>query len=139
MNYNSEQQSMAEMVEAIGVSLEEQLLHDVQASPYYSIIIDEAIYISVTKQLGLRIQYLGEGGETCVKYLKLMELSKGTVDVITDAIVDYLTSHFIHTHCAAHRLSLAALHASSASKWVQHFESMLNQIYAFFAKFNTNS
>ena len=27
-------------------------------------------------------------GNTCVKYLKLMELSKGTADVITDAIVD---------------------------------------------------
>ena len=171
MNYNSEQ-AMAEMVEAIGVSLEEQFLREVQASPYYSIIIDEAADISVTKQLGLCIQYLGEGGETCVKYMKLMELSKGTADVITDAIVDYLTSkapvvldiqkiaggacdgasvilgvhngvvsrlqtkvpHFIHTHCAAHRLSLAASHASSASKWVQRFESMLNQMYAFFSR-----
>ena len=58
MKYKSEQ-SMAEMVEAIGVSLEEQFLCEVQASPYYSIIIDEATDISVTKQLGLCIQYLG--------------------------------------------------------------------------------
>ena len=91
VNYNSEQ-AMAEMVEAIGVSLEEQFLREVQASPYYSIIIDEATDISVTKQLGLCIQYLGEGGKTCVKYLKLLELSKGTADVIIDAIVDYLTA-----------------------------------------------
>ena len=27
-----------------------------------------------------------------MKHLKLMELSKGTADVITDAIVDYITS-----------------------------------------------
>ena len=41
----------------------------------------------------LCIQYLGEGGETCVKFLKLMELSKGMADDVNqDAIVDYLTS-----------------------------------------------
>ena len=112
-----------------------------------------------------------------MKYLKLTELFKGTADVITDAIVDYLTSkapvvldiqkmaggacdgasvmlgvhngvvsrlkakvpHFIHTHCAAHRLSLAASHASSASKWVQRFEIMLNQIYAFFSQSSTRT
>ena len=64
MNYNSEQ-AMAEMVEAIGVSVEDQFPREVQASLYYSIIIDEATDISVAKQLGLCIQYLGEGGETC--------------------------------------------------------------------------
>ena len=83
---------MAGMVKAIGASLEEQFLHEVQASPYYSIIIDEATDISVTKQLWLCLRYLGEGGDICVKYLKLMALSKGMADVITDAIVDYLTS-----------------------------------------------
>ena len=110
--------------------------------------------------------YLGEVGETCVKYLKLMELSKGTADIITDAIVDYLTSkapvmldiqkmvgdacdgesvmlgvhngvvsrlkakvsHFIRTHCAAYRLSLAASHVSSVSKRVQRIKSILKQI-----------
>ena len=72
--------------------LEQQLLLEVQASPYYFIIIDEATDLSVTKQFGLCTQYLGEGGETCVKHLKLIELSKGMPDVITDAIVDYLTS-----------------------------------------------
>ena len=174
VNYNSEQ-AMAEMVEAIG--LEEQFLREVQASPYYSIIIDEATDISVTNQLGLCIQYLGEGGNICVKYLKLMELSKGTADVITDAIVDDLTSkapavldiqkmaggacdgasvmlgahngvvsrlkakvsHFIHTHCTAHRLSFAASHASSVSNWIQRFEGMLNQIYAFFSRRSTRT
>ena len=80
---------MADMVEAIGVSLEQQFFREVQVSPYYSIVIDEATDISVTKQLLLCIQHLGEGGETCVKYLKLMKLSKGTADVITDAVVDY--------------------------------------------------
>ncbi len=72
--------------------LEQQCLLEVQASPYYSIIIDQATDLSVTKQFGLCIQYLREGGETCVNQLKLMELSKGMPDVITDAIVDYLTS-----------------------------------------------
>ncbi len=91
LNYQSEQ-TMAEMVEAIGVSLEEQILLDVSASPYFSIIIDKATDISVSKQLGICIQYLSNSGKISVRYLKLIELSKGTADVITDAILQYLTS-----------------------------------------------
>ena len=47
--------------------------------------------------------------------------------------------HFIHTHCGAHRLSLAASHASSASKCVQRFKSMMNQIYAFYSRSSTRT
>ena len=54
VNYNFEQ-AMAEMVEAIGVSWEQQFLREVQASPHYSSIIDEATDISVTTKLVLCI------------------------------------------------------------------------------------
>ena len=83
MNYNFEQ-AMAEMVEAIGVSLEEQFLRKVQAST----LMKQQIFQLLSSLGYVCIQHLGEGDETSVKYLKLMELSKGTADVITDAIVD---------------------------------------------------
>ena len=51
-NYQSEK-IMAEMVQAIGVILEDKILEDIKKSPYYSLIMDEATNISVTKQLGL--------------------------------------------------------------------------------------
>ena len=84
VNYNFEQ-AMAEMVEAIGVSLEEQFLRKVQAST----LMKQQIFQSLSSLGYVCIQHLGEGDETSVKYLKLMELSKGTADAITDAIVDY--------------------------------------------------
>ena len=90
-NYQSET-IMAEMVEAIGVTLEEKELEDIKKSPYYSLIMDEATDILVTKQLGLCVQYLGSDAEVRTRNLKLFELSQATADVITDSIVNYLTN-----------------------------------------------
>lgn len=56
-NYESEQ-IMGEIVEAIGVTLEEEILREVNDSPFFSFILDEATDISVSKQLGICIQYL---------------------------------------------------------------------------------
>ena len=53
--------------------------------------MDEATDISVTKQLGLCVQYLGSDAEVQTRNLKLLEVSQGTADVITDSIVNYLT------------------------------------------------
>ena len=73
---------MAEMVHAIGVTMEEKLLEDIKKCPYYSLIMDEATDISVTK-LGLCVQYLGSDAEVQIRNLKLLEVSQGTADVIT--------------------------------------------------------
>lgn len=44
---NRSEQRMAEMVVAIGESLEQEILHHAQQSPYFSVIIDEATDIIV--------------------------------------------------------------------------------------------
>ena len=44
---------MGEITEVIGITLEEEILCDVRDSPLFSLVIDEATDISVTKQLGL--------------------------------------------------------------------------------------
>ena len=46
-------QIMAALLQAIGVTLEEKVLKDVNKSPYFSLIMDEVTDISVTKQHGL--------------------------------------------------------------------------------------
>ena len=53
---------MGEMVEAIGSNLEEQILCEVRNSPFYSVTLDEATDISVTKELGVCIQYIDSMG-----------------------------------------------------------------------------
>ena len=57
LNYLSKQ-TMGEMVAAIGLALESDILKQIHSSPFFSIIIDEATDISVIKSLGLCIQYL---------------------------------------------------------------------------------
>ena len=93
LNYRSEQ-TKAEMLAAIGKSLEEELLNEVAKSPYFSIVFDEATDISTSKQLGISVQYINVNNTKCnieVKFLKLLELSKGTANIICDAILQYLS------------------------------------------------
>ncbi|KAI6661360.1 Zinc finger protein [Oopsacas minuta] len=88
-NYQSEQ-IMAELVQAIGDTPEEKLLEGIKKSPYNSLIMDEATDISVIKQHELCVQYLVSDAEVQTRNLKLLEVSQGTTDIITDSIENYL-------------------------------------------------
>lgn len=93
LNYRSEQ-TKAEILTCIGSALEEDLLERVSKSPYYSIIFDEATDITVHKQLGVCIQYIDQQSACVqVQFLKLLELSQGTADVICDAIIKYISEY----------------------------------------------
>ncbi len=91
LNYESEM-TTNEMVRAIGISLEEEILSEAKAYPYFSVVLDEATDVSVNKQLGLCIQYLLDGGFTKVRNVKLLEVRSGTADEIAETILRYLTS-----------------------------------------------
>ena len=61
-------------------------------SPYFSIIIDEATDVSVHNQLGICVQYIDcTSGSIMVKFLKLLEMSQGTADVICETVINYLS------------------------------------------------
>ena len=83
---------MGEIVEVIGVTLEEEILCEVNDSPFYSIILDEATDISVSKHLGICVQYLDKNATIRVRNLKLLQITHGTADVIVDSLIMYLTS-----------------------------------------------
>ena len=84
---------MDEITHAIGYTLEEEILSKVMTSSFYSTTTDEATDISVTKQLGLCVQYFDvEKAIVQVCNLKLLEINNGTVEAITEAILSYLTS-----------------------------------------------
>lgn len=87
-NYESER-TMGEIVEAIGLTLEEEILREVSDSPFYSVTLDEATNISVTKQLGICIQYLDSNAIIRVRNLKLLEITHGTAAVLT-TVLDFV-------------------------------------------------
>ena len=91
LNYRSEP-IKAEFLTCIGSSLEEQLLENLGKSPYFSIVIDESMDISVHKELGICVQYIDhQSANVQVDFLKLLELPQGTADVICDTVITYLT------------------------------------------------
>lgn len=82
---------MWDIVEAIGVTLEEEILLEVKDSPFSPVILDDATDISVTKQLRICIQYLNKDAVVGTRNLKLVEISHGTADVLTEVLISYVT------------------------------------------------
>ena len=91
LNYLSKQ-TTGEMVASIGLALEADMLEEIRLSRYFSIIIDEATDISVTKSLGLCIQYLDNEANIRVRAVKIIEFKHGTAEAITDAVFNYLSA-----------------------------------------------
>ena len=91
LNYLSKQ-TMGEMVASIGLALEADMLEEIRSFRYFSIIIDEATDISVTKSLGLSIQYLDFEANIRVRAVKVIELKQGAAEAITDAVFNYLSA-----------------------------------------------
>ena len=91
--YTSEQ-SIQEMIEAIGYTIERDILKKLCASLYYSIMLDESTDLSTVKQLGLVVQYLDtQSAIPQIRYLKLVDLAPAvhaTTDVIVNAVTQYL-------------------------------------------------
>lgn len=172
--YQSEQ-TMHELILAIGSVFEEETLKQIVASPYYSIVIDEVTDITVHKQLGIVVHYLNmDTGLPVCKYLKLLEITAvhANAEAITTALCEYLNDNaqpapgfsrlagtscdgasvmmgpengvmarlkqkvpnLVVTHCAAHRLSLAACDTAKDLPWFQRFDKTLCQVYSFFSR-----
>lgn len=102
--YGSEQ-SMQEMLQAISFAIEEDLLQNICASPFYSIVLDEATDLSTVKQLGLVVQYLDiQLAISHTRYLKLIDLAqaaRATADVVVDAVTRYLETTASPSPCLA--------------------------------------
>ena len=77
---------LEEMVAAIGLAPEADILQEVQQSRCFSIIFNEATDTSVTKSLGLCMQYLDADAKVKVRALALIELPQGTADAVTRCV-----------------------------------------------------
>ena len=68
------------------------MLEEIRSSRYFSIIIDEAMDISVTKSLGLCIHNRDNEANIRVRAVKVIDLKQGTAEAITDAVFNYVSA-----------------------------------------------
>lgn len=66
--YTSER-TMHEIIEVLSATVEEEILHDVKASPLISILCEESTDIAITKQLVVYVRYVKDG-KTDTRFLK---------------------------------------------------------------------
>ena len=87
---------MGEIVEAMGITLQEEILSEIRDSPFYSIILVEATDIPMTKHLGICIQYLTKNAT--LQTSKTQGSSTLPANVYsTRPPFHNLQHHFIHT------------------------------------------
>lgn len=84
-------QIVAEFLDIISGLVEEDVLENVKASSFYSLMVDESTNISILKQLVLYGRCV-VNGELKTRFLKIVDLADGKAPTIVDAITTYLTS-----------------------------------------------
>jgi hypothetical protein len=85
--YTSER-FMQEIVKALGETILESTLQNIQLSPAFSLLIDETTDVSIKKQLIVYCKYLCNG-EAKTSFLGILELQDGKAATITKAILDF--------------------------------------------------
>ena len=103
------------MLNAISDTLEDTILQEVCASPYYAIIKDESTDLSTVKQLGVVVQYLSiETATLQCRFLKLLDMSQ-YVHATAENIVDCLTKYLDTTSPSPSSRKLAGASSDGAS------------------------
>jgi hypothetical protein len=84
--------SAMEFLDAISQNLYLRLIEEVKSSPVYSILIDESTDRTCEPHLIVYVCYMtgGGSGSTCVQFVELMPLSRGTGEVMFQSIKELL-------------------------------------------------
>lgn len=69
--------------------VDEELSQQLEATSFYSLLIDESTDISTDQTLIVYIQFV-YNGEAQTRFLEITELSRGTADAITDTVLNLL-------------------------------------------------
>ena len=83
--YTSER-FMQEVVEVLGKVVQDEILKEVKASPFFAILADETTVIAVLEQLILYVRYLSGKGTIECSFLGSFELPNCKAQTITDKI-----------------------------------------------------
>ena len=88
-------QIVAEFFEVIDGIVLEDVLHDMQESTAFSIMVDESTDVSILKQLVIYGRAVA-GGKLKTRYLKIIDIDDGKAVTIVDALTAYLHSAGLH-------------------------------------------
>ena len=88
-------QIVAEFLEVIDGMVLEDVLHDMQESTAFSIMVDESTDVSILKQLVIYGRAVA-GGKLKTRYLKIIDIDDGKAVTIVDALTAYLHSAGLH-------------------------------------------
>lgn len=84
-----------EVIQSLGAVVLGDLVQEINASPFISIMADETADVSTVEQLALCIRYLKQSApgvkEICESFLGFLQLQNTTAKTITSAILDELT------------------------------------------------
>ena len=68
---------MQELLKAINFPIEKEIVQEIRASPYFSLILDEATDLSTSKQLGVAVKYIAvDTGHVKCRFLKMLDMSR---------------------------------------------------------------
>ena len=88
-------QIVVEFLEVIDGMVLEDVLHDMQESTAFSIMVDESTDVSILKQLVIYGRAVA-GGKLKKRYLKIIDIDDGKAVTIVDALTSYFHSAGIH-------------------------------------------
>ena len=88
-------QIVAEFLEVIDGMVLEDVLHDMQESTAFSIMVDESTDVSILKQLVIYGRAVA-GGKLKTRYVKIIDIDNGKAVTIVDALTSYLHSAGLH-------------------------------------------
>ena len=78
------QNSIQNIVGCLGQTVLQPLLHDIQQSQLYAILIDETTDVSVKKQLIMYCRYVKGDSSTETKYIAMLPIPDGKAETITN-------------------------------------------------------
>ena len=81
------QNSIQNIVGCLGQTVLQPLLHDIQQSQLYAILIDETTDVSVKKQLIMYCRYMKGDSSTETKYIAMLPIPDGKAETITNAVL----------------------------------------------------
>ena len=70
--------------------VDKELSEQFQAAPFYSILIDESTDIPTDRTLIMYVWFV-RGGEVCMRFFEIMELSSGAASAILNAVLEAST------------------------------------------------
>ena len=87
-----------ELIDVVGQSIQQDVISEVQASQYYSVIADEVTDVANREELSLVLRYIFNN-EIKEVFVDFLEVERITGEVLGSTIVEWLSRHNVYLTC----------------------------------------